>query len=196
MSCEFDEIIDRCHTDSAKWCRYEDDVLPLWVADMDFPAPDLVVQALRERVAHGIFGYGRCPDGLCEVVQERLSRLYGWQVEEEDVLVAIEEAETEEVTDPVAVEGDGGVPIEVLEGVGLLEAGSVEAGGEVLGLSAIDLVLEGEFEEVQGAERGFGGIGGPVRQRGDYARELQALEDGPKTLFDFGHRWSPWLEGE
>ena len=86
MSCEFDEIIDRCDTDSAKWCRYDDDVLPLWVADMDFAAPDLVVRALQERVAHGIFGYGQCPEQLRGVIRERLSRLYAWQVVEDDIL--------------------------------------------------------------------------------------------------------------
>ena len=86
MSCAFDEIIDRYDTDSAKWCRYGDDVLPLWVADMDFAAPELVVRALHERVAHGIFGYGQCPEDLRGMIQERLSRLYAWQVEEEDIL--------------------------------------------------------------------------------------------------------------
>ena len=86
MSCDFDSVIDRCGTDSSKWCRYDEDVLPLWVADMDFAAPEPVVRALQERVAHGVFGYGVQPDGLCEVVQERLARLYGWRVEADDIL--------------------------------------------------------------------------------------------------------------
>lgn len=107
--------------------------------------------------------------------------------EEEDVLVAIEEAETEEVADPVAVEGDGGVPIEVLEGVGFLEAGPVEAGGKVLVLAAVDLVLESELKEVEGAEGGLLGIGSPVRQRGHHAAELQALEHSFQGGFDFSH---------
>ncbi len=84
---DFDQIIDRRHTDSVKWRRYskEEDVLPLWVADMDFAAPEPVLRALEERVAHGVFGYGLPPDGLREVIQERLARLYGWRVETGDI---------------------------------------------------------------------------------------------------------------
>jgi len=85
VSCDFDQIIDRHHTESVKWRRYGEDVLPLWVADMDFAAPEPVIRALEERVAHGIFGYGRPPDGLCEVIQERLARLYGWCVETDEI---------------------------------------------------------------------------------------------------------------
>jgi cystathionine beta-lyase len=86
---DFDEIIDRRHTDSAKWRWYNkdgnEDVLPLWVADMDFAAPEAVIRALEERVAHGVFGYGMPPDGLREVIQERLARLYNWPVETDDI---------------------------------------------------------------------------------------------------------------
>jgi cystathionine beta-lyase len=85
MFCDFDRVIDRRHTDSAKWRRYDEDVLPLWVADMDFTAPEPVIRALEERVAHGVFGYGMPPDGLCEVVQERLARLYNWHVETDEM---------------------------------------------------------------------------------------------------------------
>jgi cystathionine beta-lyase len=87
---DFDCIIDRLHTDSAKWCWYNqdgcEDVLPLWVADMDFAAPEPVIQALQERVAHGVFGYGVPPDGLREVIQGRLAQLYNWHVETDDIL--------------------------------------------------------------------------------------------------------------
>ncbi len=82
----FDRLIDRRHSDSLKWGAYDEDVLPLWVADMDFAAPEAVVLALQERVAHGVFGYGIPPESLCQVLQERLARLYGWQVETEDIL--------------------------------------------------------------------------------------------------------------
>ena len=85
MHCNFSQIIDRRHSDSLKWRRYDEDVLPLWVADMDIAAPEPVIQALRKRVDHGIFGYGQSPDGLPEVIQERLSRLYGWRVETDDI---------------------------------------------------------------------------------------------------------------
>ena len=86
MPHDFDCLIDRCDSDSAKWRHYDDDVLPLWVADMDFAAPAAVVQALQDRVSHGVFGYCSPPGELREAVQERLARLYGWQVETDDIL--------------------------------------------------------------------------------------------------------------
>jgi cystathionine beta-lyase len=86
VSCNFDHIIDRRHTESLKWRRYDGDVLPLWVADMDFAAPEPVIHALQDRVAHGIFGYGQPPDGLRGVIQERLARLYGWHVRADEIL--------------------------------------------------------------------------------------------------------------
>jgi cystathionine beta-lyase len=87
MRCDFDQIVQLAHfTDSVKWCVYDEDVIPLWVADMDFPAPPAVVQALRERVDHGVFGYALPPEGLRQVIQERLAQLYDWQVEEKEIL--------------------------------------------------------------------------------------------------------------
>jgi cystathionine beta-lyase len=86
MAYDFDRIVDRRGTDSAKWSHYDEDVLPLWVADMDFPSPEPVIRSLRERVQHGVFGYGTEPSELREVVVERLQRLYGWQVSPEALL--------------------------------------------------------------------------------------------------------------
>ena len=80
MTHHFDEIIERRGTDSFKWQHYGRDVLPLWVADMDFRSPEPVVRALRERAEHGVFGYAMAPDELREVLVARLARLYGWQV--------------------------------------------------------------------------------------------------------------------
>jgi len=80
MSYDFDQIINRCGTDSLKWCLYPEDALSLWVADMDFRSPEPVIRALRERVEHGIFGYGAEPPELREVVVARLQDKYGWQV--------------------------------------------------------------------------------------------------------------------
>ena len=85
MHPNFDQIIDRRHSDSTKWRCYDEDVLPLWVADMDFAAPEPVIRALHERVAHGVFGYGQQPGVLREVIQERLARLYGWRVETDEI---------------------------------------------------------------------------------------------------------------
>jgi cystathionine beta-lyase len=78
---DFDRVIDRRCSDCDKWRRYGADVLPLWVADMDFVSPEPVLRALHERVDHGIFGYGTEPPELRQVVVERLARLYGWQVD-------------------------------------------------------------------------------------------------------------------
>ncbi|MHB0869147.1 MAG: MalY/PatB family protein [Chloroflexota bacterium] len=83
---DFDRVIDRRGTDSVKWTKNDADALPLWVADMDFPSPEPVIQALRRRVDHGVFGYGVEPPELRGVVQERLERLYGWRVDPEQFL--------------------------------------------------------------------------------------------------------------
>ena len=81
MACDFDQPIDRLHSDSTKWHVYGPDVLPLWTADMDFRVPEPVVAALRARVEHGVFGYCYEPPELREVIVDRLARLYGWQVD-------------------------------------------------------------------------------------------------------------------
>ncbi|MFH1486586.1 MAG: PatB family C-S lyase [Chloroflexota bacterium] len=86
MTYDFDQFIDRRSSDSSKWRRYDQDVLPLWVADMDFPSPEPVIQALRERVEHSIFGYGIEPRELRSVIVDRLLRLYGWQVAPESIV--------------------------------------------------------------------------------------------------------------
>lgn len=86
MTYDFDAVYDRRRSDSEKWRRYPADVLPLWVADMDLRAPDPVVQALHERVAHGIFGYACDSEQLRAAVVERMSSLYGWPVAPEAVI--------------------------------------------------------------------------------------------------------------
>jgi cysteine-S-conjugate beta-lyase len=77
---DFRTVIPRRGTDSAKWGRFDADVLPLWVADMDFRSPESLVRALHERVDEGVFGYGRHPESLCEAIVESLERAYGWKV--------------------------------------------------------------------------------------------------------------------
>ena len=78
--------IDRWSSDSVKWGAYAPDVLPLWVADMDFRSPSVVLDALHERVAHGVFGYGKEPRQLAEVIVARLAHLYTWQVSASDIV--------------------------------------------------------------------------------------------------------------
>jgi cystathionine beta-lyase len=80
MDYDLDSVIDRRSSDSIKWCYYGAGVLPLWVADMDLPAPEPVIRALRQRVEHGIFGYGVEPPELRPLLVEHLQRLYGWEV--------------------------------------------------------------------------------------------------------------------
>lgn len=84
MHYDFDEPIDRRGTASDKWDRFRDrDVLPMWVADMDFRAPPAVLDALHARVDHGVFGYTNAPDELVDVTVSMLRESYGWRIEPE-----------------------------------------------------------------------------------------------------------------
>jgi cystathionine beta-lyase len=87
MPYDFDRHIDRRRTESTKWHKFPPDVLPLWVADMDFPSPEPVTRALRERVEHGIFGYGVEQPEFHEVMCERLLKRHGWKVEPEALVL-------------------------------------------------------------------------------------------------------------
>ncbi len=82
----FDQVPERKNTDCVKWKAYGDDVLPLWVADMDFRAPEPVLRALHERVEHGIFGYPCDPDELRQVILARLEERYQWRVQPEAIV--------------------------------------------------------------------------------------------------------------
>lgn len=80
--CSFDTPPDRRHGDSIKWNRYQPrDVIPLWVADMDFAAPPAVISALHQRVEHGVFGYAAPMPSLIEAIQQHLQHTYGWHIE-------------------------------------------------------------------------------------------------------------------
>jgi len=79
---DFDTLVDRSGTGSQKWDKYAGrDVIPLWVADMDFRSPPAVMAALQDRVAHGVFGYTSAPDELAQVMVEHLARDCEWRVE-------------------------------------------------------------------------------------------------------------------
>ena len=82
---DFDTIIPRRNTESIKWNRYDDDVLPMWLADMDFRSPQAVIDALKARVAHGIFGYGLPPEGILEAVVHYLGSRQQWDIKKEDI---------------------------------------------------------------------------------------------------------------
>ena len=77
MAIDFDTVIERRGTGSLKWLRYEGrDVLPLWVADMDFAAPDVVIKAIRSRLDHGVLGYSKPHPGLNDAVLAYLARAH------------------------------------------------------------------------------------------------------------------------
>jgi len=77
----FDAVPDRRGRNGLKWGKYEDsDVLPLWVADMDFRSPPEVIHAAEEYVKHGNYGYGKPSRKLPELVCERMEALYGWEI--------------------------------------------------------------------------------------------------------------------
>lgn len=87
MNYDFDRLIDRRNANSLKWNKYAADVLPLWIADMDFAVPEPVIRALHAKVAHGVFGYEEAPPALIEAVCARMERLYGWRIPPEHVVV-------------------------------------------------------------------------------------------------------------
>lgn len=81
---DFDTPVDRSNTGSEKWDKYAGrDIIPLWVADMDFRSPPAVIAALHERIEHGVFGYTHPPQSLIAAVLEHLQRDFAWRVEPE-----------------------------------------------------------------------------------------------------------------
>jgi cysteine-S-conjugate beta-lyase len=82
---DFDQVIERCDTESVKWNFYDHEVLPMWLADMDFRAPEPVIQALHDRVSHGVFGYGCPPEGLQNAIIQHVADYQDWSVKPEEV---------------------------------------------------------------------------------------------------------------
>ena len=80
---DFDRHIERRGTASFKWDSYPGDVLPLWVADMDFDSPPQVSEALEARTRHGVFGYSLVPESLEQAIADHLEDRYGWRIEPE-----------------------------------------------------------------------------------------------------------------
>ncbi len=90
---QFDEVINRCNTNSLKWDALEErfgrsDLLPLWVADMDFRAPEAVIKALKNVAEHGIFGYTVRPDSFYDSLISWFKRRHQWKIEKESILVS------------------------------------------------------------------------------------------------------------
>ena len=78
---DFDRVVPRRGTASFKWEMYGDDVLPLWVADMDFPSPPPVVDALRRRAEHGVYGYSLVTEAFTDALCADVERRHGWRIE-------------------------------------------------------------------------------------------------------------------
>ncbi|MXI49312.1 putative C-S lyase [Pseudomonas moraviensis] len=86
MTFDFDQLFDRHHTGSTKWSRYPADVLPMWVADMDFAAPPVIVEALQQRLLHPLLGYSVAQDNLREAIVADLWHKYSWQVKPQELI--------------------------------------------------------------------------------------------------------------
>lgn len=87
MKYDFDQIVSRRGTNSYKWdSAAEENVLPMWVADMDFRTAPPVVEALRKRVEHGVFGYTKVPVAYYEAVTHWFFRRHNWQIEKDWII--------------------------------------------------------------------------------------------------------------
>lgn len=87
MKYNFDEVTDRRGTGSLKWEYGErskdNDLLPMWLADMDFKSPPEIVDALKKRTEHGVFGYTPVPDSYYSAIIEWFRKQHGWDLEKE-----------------------------------------------------------------------------------------------------------------
>ncbi|HTY82341.1 MAG TPA: PatB family C-S lyase, partial [Dehalococcoidales bacterium] len=91
MKYDFDTFCDRSQTGCSKWDARKsifgsEDVIPMWVADMDFPTAPAIVEALKKRAAHPFYGYTMPRPSLTEAVVERVKRKYNWKIEPEWVV--------------------------------------------------------------------------------------------------------------
>lgn len=87
MEYDFSRPTERRGTDSYKWDSVpEADIIPLWVADMDFETFPAITEALQRRVAHGIFGYTRVPEAYYEAVCRWFGKHHGWHINREDII--------------------------------------------------------------------------------------------------------------
>ena len=87
MKYNFDELIDRRGTGCVKWDESPNrEVIPLWVADMDFKAAPAILEAVRKRAEHGVFGYTVVEDDYYEAVISWFQRRHDWTIHREEIL--------------------------------------------------------------------------------------------------------------
>ncbi len=89
---DFDKVVDRTGSESMKWVYPREklgveDAIPMWVADMDFESPPAVIEALKRRVEHGVFGYPLPPPSFYEAAMGWLRRRHGWTVEKDWIVM-------------------------------------------------------------------------------------------------------------
>ena len=88
MKYNFDEIVNRENTDSVKYDLRKnifgkEDVIPMWVADMDFKTPDFIINAIKERTKHEVFGYSFRPDSYFQSIVNWVKRRHQWEIDTE-----------------------------------------------------------------------------------------------------------------
>lgn len=87
MNFDFSTPIDRRDTRSIKWDKYQGkDILPMWVADMDFKTPPAILESLKKEIEHGVLGYAHASQNTLEVIVAYLKEHYGWQIQPEWVV--------------------------------------------------------------------------------------------------------------
>ena len=95
---KFNELHNRKNTNSLKWDQYKDrlkakynvedatDILPMWVADMDFAVPEVIIEAIQERLNHPIFGYSYISDECKDAIQNWFIKHHDWRIEKNTIL--------------------------------------------------------------------------------------------------------------
>lgn len=86
MKYNFNEVPNRRNTNSVKWDLYPADRLPLWVADMDFAVCPKIIDAIKKRLEHPVFGYPLVSDEFKQVFCDRMHKRYGWQVNPDEII--------------------------------------------------------------------------------------------------------------
>ena len=86
MKYDFDELVERRGTNCVKWDEGQPDMIPLWVADMDFKVAPAIQKALQQRVEHGVFGYNIVPESYYEAVISWFHRRHQWEIQRQWIL--------------------------------------------------------------------------------------------------------------
>ncbi len=84
MTYDFDKLISRKETHSTKWLKFPDeDIIPMWIADMDFACPPEIIQIMSQRIDEGVFGYTKTPPSLTDVFVKKVQMNTGWKIDKD-----------------------------------------------------------------------------------------------------------------